>query len=164
MERPKHNIHLSRIEWALEVAGAIGLIMTFVLIVLNYSDLPQIMPRHFNVSGKPDGYSSKELLWILPTITLLIYTLMTIGSRFPHKFNYPLEITMENAKRQYGNSVMMMRVLKTIIVIIFFYLTFAIIQIGLGKVNGIGTYFLPIFLIAVFGTVGVFLYRGNRMK
>lgn len=54
----------------------------------------------------------------------------------------------------------MIRTLKTLIVVIFGYLTYATIQIGPGKMHGLGTWFK----LLVLGTVGYFICKGFRLR
>lgn len=164
MDRPKLKIETGKVDWTLETIGVLGLMVTFLLLIRNYKDLPEIMPGHFNAAGQPDGFGGKAILWALPGAALALYILLTIILRYPHSFNYPMEITTGNAERQYRNAVMMMRVLKTILVVVFAYLTYAVIQNGLGKMDGLGILFLPLSLTLVLGTIGLFLYRGNRLR
>ncbi len=164
MERPKIEIKWDGVDWTLEIMGALGVLLIFGYAASNYQDLPEVIPSHFNASGLADGFSDKILIWILPLITLLIYAALSILLRYPHVFNYTVGISEGNAARQYGNAVRMLRILKTVIVMTFGYLTYATIQNGLGKMNGLGTWFLPAFLTGVFGTVGVMVYRAIRLK
>ena len=164
MNRPKIKIRPTKTDWTLEVIGLVGIIFTVGIITTSYNDLPDSIPRHFNALGRPDGHSGKSILFILPAVTLVTYLIMTIGLKFPHIFNYPLEITKENAERQYRNATLMMRVLKTIIVIIFGYLTYATIQTGLGEMQGLGAWFTPVVLVSVLGTVGYFIYQTFRLR
>lgn len=164
MERPRIEIRLSRIDWTLEVIGGLGLFLTFAYAASCYQDLPEVIPTHFNGSGVADGFGNKLSIWMLPLIMLILYTALTMILRYPHFFNYPTAITTENAVPQYRNAVMMIRVLKTVLVATFSYLTYASVQNGLGKMNGLGTWFLPIFLTAVLGTVGVLVYRAIKLR
>jgi uncharacterized membrane protein len=164
MNRPKIKIQPTKIEWVLELIGLLGIIFTVVITVTSYNDLPDSIPRHFNALGQPDGFSRKPILFILSAVTLVTYLIMTIGLKFPHVFNYPLEITEENAERQYRNATLMMRVIKTIIVVMFGYLTYATIQIGLGEMQGLGTWIIPTMLTLVLGTVGYFVHRTFRLQ
>ena len=65
-------------------------------------------------------------------------------------FNYPSQITKENALRQYTNATRMMRVLKLVIVLLFGLIVFRKIQIVNGHADGLGTWFLPF-------TIGLFI-------
>jgi uncharacterized membrane protein len=132
--------------------------------MLSYNHLPDTIPRHYNFVGQPDGYSGKSIIFILPALTIVIYLLMTIGPRFPHIFNYPFQLTDENAERQYRNMTFMIRTLKIIIIVIFGYLTYATIQNGLGKMQGLGTWFTPVTLLLLLGTVVYFTYKGFRLR
>lgn len=164
MTRPKIRIQPTKTDWTLDVIGLIGIIFTVGITMASYNDLPDSIPRHFNAVGQPDGYSGKSILFILPAVTLVTYLVMTIGLKFPHIFNYPIEITEENAERQYRNASLMMRLLKTIIVIVFGYLTYATVQTGLGEMQGLGTWFTPVTLVSLFGTVGYFIYQTFRLR
>ena len=119
MSRPRIKFQTTKTDWFLEAIGLLGIIFTVVLVISSYNDLPETIPRHFNAKGQPDGFSGKSILFTLPAVTIVTYLIMTIGLRFPHIFNYPFEITEENAERQYKNLTLMVRVLKTFTVIIF---------------------------------------------
>jgi uncharacterized membrane protein len=164
MDRPRIKLELSKIDLIIETIGALGLILTLILIVTNYQDLPEIIPRHYDLNGKPDGFSSKSTIWFLPTVTLIMYIGLTILSRFPHIYNYPYNITVDNAERQYKNSAMMIRLLKMLLAFQFLYMTYAKIKIGLGEFDGLGILFTPVTLIVILGTIGVFSYRGFRLR
>lgn len=164
MNRPKIKIHPTKTDWTLEITGLVGVIFTLVIVMTSYSNLPDTIPTHFNVTGQPDGFSGKSILFTLPAVTIVIYIVLTIGLRFPHMFNYPIEITKENAEQQYKNLTLMVRVIKTYVVMIFGYLTYATIQNGLGEMQGLGTWFTPVTLLIVLGTVGYFIYNGFRLR
>jgi len=164
MSRPKIKIQPTKTNWVLDIVGLIGVIFTVVVVITSYNDLPDTISTHYNVSGQPDGYGGKSILFVLPAVAIVTYLIMTIGVRFPYTFNYPFEITEENAERQYKNMTLMIRTLKTFIVMIFGYLTYATIQNGLGKMQGLGTWFAPVALLAVLGTVGYFLYKAFQFR
>jgi hypothetical protein len=96
-------------------------------------------------------------------MAIAIYIAMTLAVRYPNTLNYPVQITFENASKQYANFIMMMRLVKLLIVAISLYLTFATIQIGFGKMHGLGNWFLPLTVLSLFGTIGVFIHRGFRL-
>lgn len=147
-----------------EIIGLIGIIITVALVISTYNDLPDTLPRHYNANGQPDGFGGKSILFILITVTIVTYFIMTAGLRFPHLFNYPFKITEENAERQYKNMALMIRTIKTFLVMIFGYLTYATIQNGFGKMQGLGTWFTPVTLLIILGTVGYFIYKGFRLQ
>jgi uncharacterized membrane protein len=164
MSRPKVKLLTTGTDWVLETIGLLGIILTVTYVIVNYHNLPDTLPRHYNLAGQPDGFGGKSILFALPSIAIVTYLIMTIGLRFPNMLNYPFEITGEKAEIQYKNITMMIRILKTLFVVIFLYLTFATIQNGLGKMNGLGTWFAPVTIFTLLGTVGFYLYKGFRLR
>ena len=164
MKTPKIKLQLTRTDWILEAIGLLGIFLPAVYLFANYNALSDATPTHYNAIGQPNKFSGKSSLFILPAVALAIYIILTIALRFPHLFNHPFEITEENAERQYKNMTLLVRILKTLIVAIVLYLTFASIQNGLGKMHGLGAGFLPLTLITVFGTVVVFIYKGYKLQ
>lgn len=164
MERPKIVIQREPIDTILEIIGLIGLTALIVLPLLHYSELPERIPSHYNVAGEPDGFSGKAILWTLPLIGLVLYFALTYLNKFPHIFSYPVEITKENAVRQYKNAMRMNRTLKVIISSVFAYITWATISTALGKMNGLGVMFLPIFLTITLGGLAYFVVKSIKDK
>lgn len=159
MSRPRINIRMTSFDWALEIICIAGIGLTVFWIVASYPKLPDTIPTHYGASGVADGFGSKSMLWILPVVMGITYVIQTIAVRYPHLFNYPIAITEENAARQYKNQVLMLRVLKPIIVIIFMHISYATIQNGLGVMHGLSPWLLPIAMISVFGTIAFFIIR-----
>jgi hypothetical protein len=149
---------------ALEISGALGLLFMFWVVVKNWSDLPEVIPSHFGASGKPDGWSGKSGLWILPAIGVLIYIGLTVLSKYPHIYNYAWPITPENARTQYRLSRQMIVVLKTEIVLIFAYIVWQTVQTALGKAGGLGGAFMPVFLLLIFGSIGWHLFKAYQAR
>ncbi|MGG7077147.1 hypothetical protein [Clostridium sardiniense] len=94
----------------------------------------------------------------------IFYIAFSLLSRVPQFYNYPVEITKENAERQYKNSRTMMWCLLTEMSIFFFFTTIQTVRISLSKVSTLGNYALLIFLIAIFSTLGYFIYKIIKLK
>ncbi|MBY0436435.1 MAG: DUF1648 domain-containing protein [Cyclobacteriaceae bacterium] len=164
MSRPRINIRMTPVDWALEIICIAGIGLTVFWIASSYPKLPDTIPIHFGSSGVANGFGSKSMLWILPIVMGVTYIIQTIAVRFPHLFNYPIAITEENAARQYKNQVLMIRVLKPILVLIFLYISYATIQNGLGVMHSLSPWLLPVTLVFVFGTIAFFIFRGFRLR
>ena len=164
MTKPKIKIVPEPIDRIIESLGVIGIILLVGLPIFHYSSLPDIIPRHYGFNGEPDGFSGKGIIWTLPAIGLLMYLGMAILNKFPHIFNYLIEITSENAERQYIIATKLVRFLNTIIACVFCYITYATIQTALGQQSGLGSYFAPIFIVLILGTIGIYVYKSIRDK
>jgi uncharacterized membrane protein len=164
MTKPKIEIPRNKIDWMLETTGALALIALILVTIYGYRVLPENIPLHFNLTGEADGFGSKQSIVIIPIATLVMYLALSILERFPHKFNYMLEITAENAERQYRNMHYMMKILKVYIVFLFLYVTNMIVQIGSGNLRSMSNWILPVILVGLLSIVIIFIYRGYRLK
>jgi uncharacterized membrane protein len=118
-----------------------------LFVSIHYSALPETIPSHFNSFGTPDGYGSKTSIIALPLIGVVLFFLLSFINKLPRKFiNYPYKITLENEERQHKNTIMMLAFLRTLLTLMFSYLTYYSIQTGLGKAEGLGSHFTLIFL------------------
>ena len=100
----------------------------------------------------------------LSIISTLIFIGLTVLNKYPQLFNYPSEITKENALYQYTNASRMIRFLKFIIMIIFGLIIFKTTQNANGNTDGLGTWFLPLTMGMIFIPIIYFLINTNKKK
>lgn len=149
-ERPHINLKLRPADVLLEMLGSLAILAVWGLVISNYSSLPDSIPTHFNAAGEPDDFGGKASLLVLPIISTILFFGLTFLNNFPEIFNYPVDITLENAPAQYKNIQRMIRYLKMVIVWIFGFIVFRNVQIGQGIRDNLGSGFLPITLLAIF--------------
>lgn len=136
----------------------------WVFLLANFSDLPEAIPQHYNAYGKADGFGSKSNLFILAGIASILNIGLSILKKYPHRFNYPVEITKENEFRQYAIATRMFRFVKLILVLIFSSLIIKTILIAKGGSHELGFWFLPIALVCLIGSIAYFLILSFRSK
>lgn len=164
MDRPKINLKLSLFDQIVEILSVVALLTLMIIPIIYFGQLPDRIPSHFDFSGNPDSYLGKGSIWILPIVGLVLYIGLTILNRFPHKFNYPAKITPENAEKLYGVTTQMMRVLKVVILGLFNYMTYQVINVALNHAEGLGGYFVWVYLVFILGVIGVYIYKMNSLK
>ncbi|MDF2988824.1 MAG: hypothetical protein K0R50_4334 [Eubacterium sp.] len=162
-KRPILKIPLSYLE-ILEIVSLSGIITIFLYLFIAWEQIPEKVPTHFGSSGLPDSWGGRGSLLFLAFLIIPLYSLLTIISKFPHIFNYLCEITEANARFQYQNTRTMIVLLKTELIFIFGYIEWKSIQVAVGKASGLGTAFLPVLLLVVFGTIGIYIYRTIKYK
>jgi hypothetical protein len=115
--RPKIVPPLHRIDLVVEAIALAGFLFNIGLIVYGIFNLPDVIPTHVGPSGGIDSYGSKwQLLVVLFLANLIIYPLLTIASRYPYIFNYPLIITEANAPKIYRLGRSMLSWMKVVFV------------------------------------------------
>ncbi|MEZ7873800.1 MAG: DUF1648 domain-containing protein [Bacteroidales bacterium] len=144
--RPRIKIEMTTADKIVEIIGWLALLTVWALTITSYSDLPDIIPTHYNGAGEIDGFGSKVNILILPLIATFFFVGITILNKFPHIFNYPRKINKDNALRQYTYMTKMNRYLKLVFVIVFGLLAYKTIQ----NTGGLGSWFLPL-------TMGLFI-------
>ena len=142
-ERPKIDLQLSKLNKALELMSKIVLVTMLFLTAFVYIDSPDVIPSHFNASGKPDDFSDKSVIFILPLIGSVIYFGINQLVKFPNLFNYAITITKENAQKQYELATRMIRFLQLAILIIFTVIILMTYLIIIDISDGLGEWFLP---------------------
>ena len=116
-ERPIIEIQLTEADKRVERACIALLIILWAGVTYGYSTLPDKIPTHYNINNIPDAFDSKVYIFAIPGIATLLYILLSVVNRFPHKFNYLKPVTEENASRMYHSATSMLRVVKMLILI-----------------------------------------------
>jgi uncharacterized membrane protein len=161
--RPVLKLRNSAIDWVLEVLAAAALIYGIILLI-PYGEIPDRIPRHFGASGEPDAWGGKSLLLWLTGLSALLYGGLTVLNRFPHVFNYPWNITEENALRQYALARSLMNAIKACVTAIFTYIVYGTLQTAYGNAQGLGVGFLPFILTATLAPIAVYFVYAYRSR
>jgi uncharacterized membrane protein len=163
-QRPK--IKLARTQWenSFDLLAIIAIIYSIYIILANYSALPDSIPSHFGLSGKPDAYGGKATILLLPIVSMFLYVGMALVARFPHVFNYPVKITLENAEREYILARQFLSTVRAEIVCMFAYLTWNMVEVALGKSIGIGSLFLPVILVSLAISIIIYIVKARRLR
>lgn len=162
MERPVIKIKPTILDKVLEAAAILMLVLLWAIAIYGYSHLPEIVPIHFNGAGEPDGYSGKKTVFIMPVIGTFLYFILTVINAYPHIFNYPVTITAENAEKQYGIAVRMIRTLKLSVLFIFCAIDFSSYKVAMGLQEGLGNYFIIFVLAVVFVPIVFYLLKSMK--
>lgn len=162
--RPISELRRQPGDWLLEGLTIIGLLFLIVVPIACFSSLPETIPTHFDLSGEPDGWGSREMIFILPGVGLVLYVFMTLIGRSPHRYNYLWEITESNASMQYALAVRLMSLIKCEVVWLFAILAWLMIRTAQGERDGIGLAFLPLMIVLLLGTMAWYFIRAQQHR
>ena len=118
-KRPKTKIGFTVFDLIIEIVGLVAVLSMWILVMVYYSQLPDLN---------------------LPVVATILYAGMTLLSRFPRIFNYPVSITENNASFQYRNMARMIRCLKLSLVLVFGFGVLQTIQ----NVEDFGIWYMPL--------------------
>lgn len=162
LPKPTIKIPLTTTDKIVEVFGLLVWLAFWFFNLFHYHQLPDSIPTHFGGGGIPDAYGPKWSIIMLPLIGSFIYVFLTIVVRFPHKMNYMVTITEDNAEKQYTSMTKMLRMLKVMLLLVFFVIDYKTIQIALDWPDVLGRWFLLLVFAMVFGPVFYFLIQSSK--
>ena len=154
--------HFQYIDYLLEVMSLVGILFMIILAAKFWTALPESIPVHFNARGEPDGYGSRWMVLTLPSISVIMYVGLTILNRYPQIFNYPVKVTAENAERLFTLGTRTIRLVKTVVIIIFAFINYRSVKIALGDDSGLGKFMIPAFMIALGVIIGFMIFQMIR--
>lgn len=157
-------LHLPKtgVEKMMDSISLLLIVINMIYLISVWSTLPEQVPIHFNIKGEVDGWGGRAVIWLLPTISLILWFGLTMMERVPHFFNFPIEITEKNAAFQYKNARMMSVFLKVEIILFFLYTSWESVHLAKGNEGGLGIAELPILLILILGSIAFFVTRSLR--
>lgn len=145
----------------LEIIGISGIIVLIALPATFYNSLPDEIPTHFGFTGKPDDFGGKAAIWMLPTIGVVMYAGLAFLNYFLVRKNIALKINPGAGEKQKQSAFRLLQFLKAILAISFAYIEFGTIQTALGRADGLGVWFLPVFIILLILGPVIFLIRAT---
>ena len=142
---------MKTISLVLKVISFVVLILIWIFTIVNFKNLPETIPIHYNIVGTPDGFGSKSTIWFETTLTTALFLFLMYVSKKP---NFPLLNIPQNIKKKPILTEFIVSILLLIIMLIFADINYEIIQNALGKTNGLSSiihYLLGLVFIFVFG-------------
>ncbi len=161
-KRPRIKINLKKSDLLIEIFTCCSLVLLWLITIFKYNQLPSTIATHFNLAGKADGYGSKSELFTLPIIGTVIFFIITILNKYPHIFNYPVNITNANALTQYTMATRMLRYLKLVILLIFLFITIATINMANNQSGDLSLFFVPLCIITILAPTIFFIIKAFK--
>ncbi|WP_460218122.1 DUF1648 domain-containing protein [Psychroserpens sp. MEBiC05023] len=163
--RPKIKVPLQALDIILDLISITLLILMLAYVIMSYADLPETIPSHFNGKGEVDGYSDKSMLWLLPGLGIVMYIGLFILNKYPHIHNYMVNITEDNALKNYRFSTRIVRITNVFVVALFSFISYSMIQGAKHEHFELGNWFLiTVISFCVLLPVGIFIYHRKINK
>ena len=161
---PKLKLKLTILDYLIEILGLLLFSSTWIFILSIYKSLPDIIPIHYNAFGTADNFGKKWMILSLPIVSTVLFIALTLLNYFPESFNYPTKINEDNALIQYTYATRLIRYLKLVIVFIFGILLYQTTRYPLNQNDGLGIWFLPLFLGLIFIPLIFYVLKSVKSK
>lgn len=152
----------------LEMVSLVGLVALILITwqALDGSDpLPARIPVHFDAAGNANGWGPPSTLAMLPVVAVFLYLMMTVISLLPTGVKSAVNLTPESRELIQALSRRLLAWLKAELVCLFLVLQWFILAGIRRGTFGIPPLAVPVFLVAIFATVGwhlVGIFRAMR--
>jgi len=126
----------------IDALAIIMLILGWWVALSSYPRLPETIPVHFGFKGQADGWGGRWMIFLLPAVATLIFTLdLWIFTRPDAVARTPAEVALA------------IHLLIMEMTALFAYITWRMALVAFGKASGLG-YWFWILLLAVMSTAG----------
>jgi hypothetical protein len=143
--------------------GMLAVIYWMTYAALNGADrLPDRIPTHFDISGQPNAWGPPGFLWFLPAVALT-----ALGSIRFRRYNLPIAVTPGNLPFIQEQTAILLAWIKCEMLSLFAYLQWSIVQSAREGAFRLSPLLIPVFLVAVFSTVGwrlTIMIRGAKAR
>src|SRR5262245_56470698 len=121
------------------------LIMGWWVAISVYPRLPEKVPVHFGLTGEADRWGGRWTIFMIPLISTVIFALdywlfvymsPVSPKPIPPQMRTPLHLLLLELS------------------VIFTFITWRMSEVAFGRARGIGGWFLPVTLLAIFATCG----------
>ncbi|MBU4539405.1 MAG: DUF1648 domain-containing protein [Weeksellaceae bacterium] len=154
---------MSKVSFFLKVISVCILVFTWIFTVLNFGNLPETIPVHYDFAGNPDGFGSKHTLWLLNGLMTAMFLFLFYVSKKP---DFPLLNIPQNLKDDPATADLVVAVLMIFAMSLLGNISYESMLNALGKTSGIGTttnYLLGVIFIFIIGML-MYSWRLSQKK
>lgn len=163
--KPKIHVPMEGLDIILDMLSVTFLLLMIIFTIMSYSDLPEIIPSHFDANGNVDGYSNKKFLWLLPAIGAVTLVGLFVLNKYPYIHNYMVNITEENALKNYRLSTRIIRFTNVFTMLTFAIIVYAMIASAKGEIFNFGSWFIyAIIGLSIIAPIGILYYSRKINK
>lgn len=128
--------------------------------IINYKKLPETIPTHFDIEGKPDGFGPRYFIFLLPIVGTLIFAFLNFPKSFSH---FPVTLTPENQEVQILIGKLVAKSIISYCLLLFFFSTKFCIRYVEKKAPQKGFPILP-WIGGLFAIIFFFIILANIYK
>ena len=150
-DRKKKPITLS--DRLLELVAAAMAVCLLVLTGVLYSKAPDTVPSHFNFAGEIDGWSGKEVYWIMATVFLAMMIICASAAYNRKLVNLPIRLKEAVFYRQIGLISRMCRIMTLVSGVIWLSVLLAMSTDIVGLPLEVAVSFIPMAVVLMLGVV-----------
>lgn len=151
-----NRAYITKKAFGIEIASYFLILLSFLAAIVLILTADGSIPYHYDFSGQPDEYGSPWILLLLPGIMAVTNIVLTLSIHVlpENMWNFPIEITDRIRFDAYKNTAYMIVLLQFQMALYTIYFTLVLAKGDNYIIAG-----TVVLLVAVFGTIGVYIAR-----
>lgn len=150
LDLKKIKVHRTTEGTIFEIVAALLLVVLWVLTVVLWQKSDPVVATHFDLSGTPDGFGSRNHMFVTAVAGTLSTVLLLVSAYFPRHINLPVGISNI---RQAAIAVRMVRVLAVTVALLFIGIP---LSMAFGKIVPVALFGVAIILVIAFYTYKIY--------
>ena len=153
----------------LDISSIVLWLISIILIMINFADLPDKIPSHYNFAGNADAWSTKTFIFFMPVLGLLIWLILHYLVSNPRidKYIHVPSLYGQPNKAQIENAKLLIYFIKFEMMALFTFLVIKDLYTALGMPFKLGVWETIIILSVIGVTIIIFMARNymlDKMK
>lgn len=140
-------------------------LISILLIMINYADLPDKIPSHYNFAGDADAWSTKTFIFFMPVLGLLIWLMLhyLVSNPKLDKYIHVPSLYGQPNKAQIENAKLLIYFIKFEMMALFTFLVIKDLYTALGMPFKLGVWESIIILSVLGVTIIIFMARNHML-
>lgn len=137
--------------------------ITILITVIQFPNLPSEVPSHYNIMGDADAWANKWFIFFLPLVGFGLWLLMGQVGRFPEFINMPNGGEPLN-EEQLQNSMKLMYMIRNEVLLFMSLLTLKEVFTSIGYPIHLGIWEFVIFVAVMTVTIVWYMMKNHKLK
>lgn len=129
----------------------------------SFTNLPNTIPIHFDIDGKPNGWGERYTIFFIPLINLALVGFMATVRKNPFSYlNLPIRLSSNNLKERVKLGRELLDLISICISTLFFFIELDIVKSSQNPLSSNSIFFIIISIVA--SILGLAAYYTNKIN
>nr|WP_299417137.1 DUF1648 domain-containing protein [uncultured Emticicia sp.] len=140
-------------------------ILNLVYATYSFPNLPALIPVHFGIDGKPNGWGGKYTIFFIPLINLTLVCFMASVRKHPFSYlNLPIKVSNNNVEERVKLGKQLLDLICVAISILFFFVELHIVKSSQNPISSNGLFIVIISIVAaILGLSAFYTKKINKL-
>ena len=131
----------------------------------SFTNLPDIIPIHFGIDGKPNGWGEKYTIFFIPIINLALVGFMASVRKHPFSYlNLPIKFSNNNLEERVKLGKQLLDLISVAISTLFFFVELHIVISSQNPMSSNGLFFVIFsIVVAILGLSAFYTKKINKL-